>query len=42
MAARQPGGRDRIKAAAWLKDPQAVRKLSEFIPALTEGVARLP
>ena len=40
MAARQPGGRERINSVAWLKDPQVVGKSSEFMPTLTEGVAR--
>ena len=41
VAARQPGGRERIKAVAASKDPQAVGKLSGFMPWLTEKVLGL-
>ena len=38
VAAKQPGGRERTRAMVWSKEPQAVGKLSESIPRLTNGV----
>jgi len=42
VAAKQPSGSDGIRAAVSLKEPQLVGKQSGFIPALTDGVTRLP
>ena len=39
VAARQPGGSERIKDAVWSKEPHAVGKSSEFTLALTDGAA---